>query len=132
MNDKSGANQYDQLISQALSAEDQQLLARHSEPGYIAQALGLFRGPWTWVMWLVYVVATIAFVGAVYALTRMYAAVDAVSAVQYGVLALFLFQFTVLGKQFMGSHLESNRMMRELKRLELQISLLRSSGSNAR
>jgi hypothetical protein len=127
MNDPNSKNHYDQLISQALSAEDQQLLARHSEPGYIAQALGMFRGPWTWVMGLVYVVATAAFIGAVYALTRMYAAVDALDAVRYGVLGLFLFQFTVLGKQFMGSHLESNRMMRELKRLELQISLLRSN-----
>ena len=33
----------DDLIERALSAEDRALLASHGEPGYISQALGLFR-----------------------------------------------------------------------------------------
>jgi hypothetical protein len=116
---------YDELIDQALSLEDRQLLARHSEAGYIAQATGLFKGPWTWVMWLVYLTTTAAFIGVIWAFWRMLDTDNAIDAVQWGISSVLLFQFTVMGKNFMGTHLEHNRVLRELKRLELQISLNR-------
>lgn len=34
-----------------------------------------------------------------------------------------------LCKSYMGSHLEANRMLRELKRLELQVAMLRTERS---
>lgn len=46
---------------------------------------------------------------------------------QWGVGALVLFQMTVLAKSYLGSHMEANRVLRELKRLELQVSMLRGS-----
>lgn len=119
----------DELIGRALSEEDRALLSRHAEPGYVSQAFGLFRGPLAWVMWLVYVVGFAAFVGAAYALWQMVATADVLSAVKWGVGALLLFQFTTLAKGFMGSHMEANRMLRELKRVEVQVSLLRDGGS---
>ena len=45
-----------------------------------------------------------------------------------GVAGLALFQFTVVGKGFMGAHLEANRVLREVKRVELQLALLRAPG----
>lgn len=55
----------------------------------------------------------------------MMAAADALSAVKWGVGAVLLFQVTTMTKTFLGNHLQANRMLRELKRLELQVSLLR-------
>lgn len=125
---------FDEKIGRALSDEDRALLARHGEPGYIAQAFGLFRGPFAWVMWVGYLVGVAGFLAGVYALWRMSAAGDALTAVQWGIGALFLFQFMMLAKNFMGSHLEANRVLRELKRVELQLALLREerSGKPAR
>lgn len=117
----------DELIGRALSQEDRALLSRHTEPGYVSQAFGLFRGPLAWVMWLVYVVGFVAFLGAAYALWQMVATTNVLSAVKWGVGALLLFQFTTLAKAFMGNHMEANRMLRELKRVELQVSLLRDA-----
>ena len=116
----------DDLITGALTEEDRALLASHAEPGYLSQAFGLFRGPLAWVMWLVNVAAGIAFVAGAYALWRVSGAADALVAVKWGVAALFLFQVTMLCKTFMGNHMEANRTLRELKRLELQVSLLRT------
>ena len=48
---------------------------------------------------------------------------------QWGVLAIVLFQFTMIMKSFLGSHMEANRMLRELKRVELQLALLRHVAS---
>lgn len=119
-------NKIDEMIGRALTDEDRALLQRHGEPGYVAQAFGLFRGPMAWVMWVAYVAGAIAFVIGAYALWQMAITSDLLSAVKWGVGSLFLFQITTLTKSFMGSHMESNRMLRELKRVELQVSLLRA------
>lgn len=121
----------DDLITSALTEEDRALLATHGEPGYLTQAFGLFRGPLAWVMWLVNVAGGIAFVAGLYALWQMFGAVDALTAIKWGIASLFLFQVTTLCKTFMGNHMEANRTLREIKRLELQVSLLRSDSSRA-
>ncbi|HEV7272071.1 DUF6768 family protein [Pseudoxanthomonas sp.] len=118
----------DDLIKQTLSAEDRALLARHGEPGYFSQAFGLFRGSLGWVVWVAYLCGIIAFAGFGVSLWRSWHATDALAAVQWGVLAIVLFQFTMIMKSFLGSHLEANRMLREFKRVELQLALLRDAG----
>lgn len=118
----------DDLITQTLSAEDRELLARHGEPGYVSQAFGLFRGSLGWVVWVAYLCGIIAFAGFGVSLWRSWHAADALVAVQWGVLAIVLFQFTMIMKSFLGSHMEANRMLREFKRVELQLALLRDAG----
>ena len=116
---------FDELIGRALTDEDRALLARHGEPGYFTQALGLFRGPSAWVMWVLYATTLVAFAGALAALWQTWHATDAVVAVRWGVLALFGFQVVTLCKMVMGGRLESGRLARDLKRVELQVALLR-------
>ncbi|MBL0027820.1 MAG: hypothetical protein IPO95_01590 [Rhodanobacteraceae bacterium] len=115
----------DELIGNALTEEDRVLLSSHSEPGYLNQAFGIFRGPMGRIMWLVNIAAGLAFIGGLYAVWHMFGASDALAAVKWGVGSLFLFQVTTMCKTFMGNHMEANRMLRELKRVELQLSLLR-------
>lgn len=119
-------NKVDEMIGRSLTDEDRALLERHGEPGYVAQAFGLFRGPMAWVMWVAYVAGAIAFVVGAHALWQMVITSDLLLAVKWGMGSLFLFQITTLTKSFMGCHMESNRMLRELKRVELQVSLLRA------
>ncbi len=118
-------NKTDELIERALSAEDRELLARHAEPGYFAQATGLFRGRLGWVVWLTYLTALIAFAGFGYAFWRMWTADEALTAVRFGALAVVLFQYSAMAKGFLGAHMEGNRTLRELKRVELQVAMLR-------
>ena len=125
-------NKIDDLIGRALTEEDRALLASHGESGYLAQAFGLFRGPMAWVMWLVNVAAGVAFASGAYAIWRMFGTTEPLLAVKWGVAALFLFQVTTLCKTFMGSRMEANRLLRELKRVELQISLLRDRTGSSR
>lgn len=69
-----------------------------------------------------------AFFIAAYALWQVYAAADLLVAVKWGIAGLALLQITVMGKSFMGTHLEANRVLRAVKRIELQLSLLRAPG----
>ena len=114
----------DQMIHQALSEEDRRLLASHAEPGYLKQAMGVFRGPMSWVMWLVYVLGVVTFVLCALSLWKMWVSTDVLTAVKWGIAGLAAFQFSVVCKNFMGQHLEANRMLREIKRVELKVSLL--------
>jgi hypothetical protein len=125
-------SKFDDLIGQALTDEDRALLASHAELSYLTQAFGLFRGPLAWVIWLVYVVAGVAFVAALYALWQMLGATDAMLAVKWGVGVLALLQIVTLCKTFMGNHMEANRLLRELKRIELQLSLLHTETGPAK
>ena len=125
-------NKTDRLIEQALSAEDRELLARHGEPGYFSQAFGLFRGTLGWVVWLAYLTGIAAFAGVAFAFWQMWTASETLAAVKWGVLALLLFQYTAMIKAFLGSHMEANRTLRELKRVELQLALLRDPAGSDR
>lgn len=122
----------DELIGRALTAEDRALLASHAEPGYFRQALGTFRGPTGWVVWVVYVMSTAAFVAGLWAMWRLWGSADPTDAVRWGVLALALFQVTMMSKGYLGTRMEANRMLREVKRVELQLSLLREEISSGR
>ena len=124
-------NRIDEMIGQALTDEDRALLARHGEPGYFAQAFGLFRGPMAWVMWLGYFVGFACFIAAMYSLWRMTAAEEVLAAVKWGVGAAVLIQFTLLAKGYLGLRMESNRLLREIKRVELQVSLARAASGGA-
>jgi hypothetical protein len=125
-------NKIDDLIGRALTEEDRALLASHAEPGYLTQAFGMFRGPMAGVLWLVNVASAVSFLAGAYALWHAFGAAEVLPAVKWGVAALFLFQVTTLCKTFMGSHMETNRLMRELKRTELQLALLRDRTGSAR
>ncbi len=116
---------FDALIGRALTDEDRALLARHGELGYVTQALGLFRGPGAAVMRLVYALILLAFAGAIVAAWQLWQAIDAVAAVRWAVVTLALLLVTVQLKLVLGQRLESDRVRREIKRLELQVALLR-------
>ena len=116
---------HDDTILRALADEDRDLLARHAEPAYHAQALALFRGRLGWVTTLSYVTALFAFIGFGYTFWRAWSAEDALAAVKFGTLSVVLFQYTAMAKGFLGTHMEANRTLREMKRIELQMALLR-------
>ncbi len=120
----------DDMIEEALSAEDEALLARYGrEPGYVSQAFGLFRGRLGWVMWVVFIAQFLAVLGAVYALVRLFSgAPDMLEALRHGVLAVILIQLATFLRGFMGAHFEANRVLREIKRLELRLVRLEERG----
>ena len=93
----------DDLIGQALTEEDRALLASHGEPGYLAQAFGLFRGRSAWLMWVVNAASGLGFVAGAYAIWQMFGAADALVAVKWGVASLFLFPCATFALTYTGA-----------------------------
>lgn len=119
----------DDLINEALSAEDEALLKRYAnEPGYFRQAFSLFSGRLGWTMWLVGIVQFVLLLGAVYTFSRMFAVTDMMIALRWGVGTVVLVQMSTFFRSFMGMHFEANRVLREVQRLELR--MLRNEGKS--
>ena len=121
-------DKFDEVIGRALTEEDRILLASYGQRGYVSEAVGMFSGPMGGTMRRVYVMVLLTFAGALFALWKMGTSTEAMSATQWGVGSVIMFQMTTLCKSFLGTHMEANRTLREMKRLELQVALLREQG----
>ena len=112
----------DRLISEALDAEDRELMHDFGEEqAYFTQALAIFRGKLAWVMWLANIMNVLGAVVAAWAGWHLYQTTDPVAAVKYGILALAALNMGLFFKGAMGMHGETMRIVREIKRLELQV-----------
>ncbi len=113
----------DQTIDEALSAEEQELLRGiGEEPGYIEQAVGIFSGRLGWVNAVLMVVQGAAFIGGAWAAWNFFFANDVLAALRWGLPAAVLLLTSLTIKMAMWPSIQTNRLMRELKRIELLIA----------
>ncbi len=116
----------EQLIDEALDAEERELLRSiGEEPGYLSQIGDLFGGKTGWMNAALMVAQTVAFIAGVWAAFGFFAAEDALSALRWGLPATVLLLSSLTMKLSMWPVVHSNRVMRELKRIELQIARAR-------
>jgi hypothetical protein len=116
----------DQLIEDALDAEDRAVLSQFGERGMLGDIAGLFGGkygPWNL---LTVIVQVIAFAGALYAGRQFLATDDIAAMLRWGALAALLFAAMSFIKVMHWEQVHANRIMREIKRLELQIARSRA------
>lgn len=112
----------DKLIDEALDAEERELLHTLDEPGFFNQAFGVFKGPTGWMSMVMMFWQMVLFIAGVWAAWRFFEAVDPADQLRWGLPALLLLIFAGMLKMSLVPRMESNRLLRELKRLELQIA----------
>ncbi len=118
----------DRMIDEALDAEERELLRSiGEEPGYVEQALGIFSGRTGRVSVILMIVQGAAFLGGSWAAWNFFAVNDVLSALRWGLPAAVLLLMSLTIKLAMWPAIHANRLMRELKLIELQIA--RSSKS---
>ncbi len=118
----------DRMIEEALQGEEQALFRETArEPGFFNQAFGLLGGPNGWVNIVMMVTQIVLFVAAIWAGWRFFEAGTALSALHWGLPAAVLVLASLIIKLAMMPELQANRLMREVKRLELQIALGRKA-----
>ena len=113
----------DKLIDEALGEEERELLRRiGDEPGFFAQAFGVFGGPTGWVNIILMVVQGVAFVAGVWAAWHFFNAADPVAQLRWGLPASVLLILATMVKMALLPRMETNIIIRELKRIELQLA----------
>jgi hypothetical protein len=114
----------DSMIDEALGAEEREVLRRiGEEPGFFRQAFGIFSGPTGWVNVILMVVQGAAFVAGVWLAWNFFEAGDPVEQLRWGLPAAVLLILSTMVKLAMVPRMEANRVVRELKRIELQLAL---------
>lgn len=112
----------DKLIDEALDAEERELLRGFDEQGFFSQAMGVFKGPTGWMSMVMMFWQSVMFIAGVWAAWNFFQAGDPVSQLRWGLPAILLLLVAGMLKMALVPRLESNRIIRELKRLELQIA----------
>ncbi|MGH6786338.1 MAG: DUF6768 family protein [Novosphingobium sp.] len=116
-------NTLDQQIDAALAAEERELLrAIGEEPGFYTQFFGLFRDSAGWVSMVLMAVQTVLFIASVWAGWRFFTATETLEALRWGLPAAVLALMALAIKLSMWPTLQANRVIREVKRLELLIA----------
>lgn len=113
----------DKVIGEAFDAEERDLLKSIcEEPGFFSQTFGMFSGPAGWVHYLLMGIQGLLFIAGVLAAWNFFEAADMLTALRWGLPAGVLLLMSLIIKMGMWPTLQTNRVIRELKRLELQIA----------
>jgi hypothetical protein len=113
----------DDVIDEALTREERDLLARiGEEPGFFGLAFGLFGGKLGWVHLILMVVQGIMFVAGVYAAWQFFEAAEPVTQLRWGLPAAVLLILSTMLKLAVWPGIHADRLMRQLKRIELRLA----------
>lgn len=112
----------DEILRESISEEERDLLARLPEPGLLGAAVGLFTGRLGWINGVLMVVQGVAFLAGAYAAWRFFEAGDTYAQLRWGLPAMTLLLMSALLKTMMWPAVHADRVIREVKRLELRLA----------
>ncbi len=113
----------DKLIEEALGDEESELLRRIGEPpSFFERALGMFGAGVKWMVALMMVIQGLLFIAGVWAAWMFFEAVDPVTQLRWGLPAAVLLPMSLAIKLAVAPSIHADRLMRELKRIELQLA----------
>lgn len=112
----------DQMIEDALGEEDRALFQRFAERGLMGETAALFTGKMGWWNILSSLIQLALFAAAIFAAMKILTLEDPVLVMRWGVAAFVLFMAMSAIKLVHWQQMQANRIIREVKRLELQLA----------
>jgi len=113
----------DRMIDEAISEEEGELLRQiGEEPGFFKQAFGIFGGRTGWVNVVLTAVQTVFFLAGVWAAWMFFLAADPATQLSYGLPAMVLLIMALMLKMMVWQTLQTNRLLREMKLVQLQLA----------
>lgn len=112
----------DQLIEEALSAEEKSILHQTEELGWFALGASQFSGKLGWVTWVIMIVQTVMFCAAVWCGWQFFNATEVLIALKWGFPSAVLAILATILKTSLMPQMQADRILRELKRVELLIA----------
>ena len=112
----------DKLIEDALSEQDKEFMRETRELGWFALGASQFTGKLGWVSWVLMITQAALFLLAVWTGWQFFAATDVLLALKWGLPAATLMIVATILKTSLMPQMQADRIMRELKRVELMIA----------
>lgn len=111
----------DKLIEEALSAEERDILDQTKELGWFALGVHQFRGKLGWVSWVIMGAQGALFAVGIWFAWKFTQTTDVLMALKYGLVASTMIILATIMKTSLMPQMQADRIMRELKRVELLI-----------
>ena len=121
----------DQAIRQALSAEDAEFLAKFEAQSPLNEAIGTFSGKWGAMNIFAALITFVLFGVFVYCAWNVFTVADVRETVFWSAGAIVAALSVAMLKMYFWMEMNKNVMLREVKRLELQIARLAARPDNA-
>lgn len=121
---KTNMEDIDKLIKETLTQEEAKFYDDLEEQNILDMVFGLFRGKNKWMMYLMNLITIVLFGLFIYCLVQFFNVEATKDLLKWGLGSIvFLIGVSML-KVFAWMQMDKNALIRELKRLELQISSL--------
>jgi hypothetical protein len=119
---KNKMEEIDKLIKESLTKEEAQFYDQLDEQGMLASVGGLFRSKHRGILIMMNIVNLISFILFVYCVVQFLGTNDTNELIQWAAGGFICIMITGMLKLFAWLQMDKNALMRELKRLELQVS----------
>lgn len=126
---KTNMEDIDQLIRETLSKEEAKFYDELEEQNLFQMVLGLFRGKNKWIIVLMNVMTLVFFALFIYCAVQFFSTDVTNELIKWGISGFVLLMAVSMLKLFAWMQMDKNALLRELKRLELQVSSLSSKMS---
>ena len=114
----------DQLIKETLTQEEAKFYDDLEEQNVIGMVSGLFTGKNKWIMLMMNVVTLVFFALFIYCLVQFFEVETTKELLKWGLGSIVFVLGVSMLKVFAWMQMDKNALLREMKRLELQISSL--------
>ena len=121
---KNEYQEIDHLITEALTAEEAKYYKELEEQSLPQQMFGLYKGKMRWITLYMTIIMLPLFGLAVYAGVKFYNGIEIMEMMKWGSIMFLGLIATGFLKLFSWNQMDKNAILREMKRLEFQISLL--------
>ncbi|WP_025740176.1 DUF6768 family protein [Aquimarina pacifica] len=121
-NDMNNVKDIDQLIKESLTEEEAKFYDELDEQNLFEMVGGLFKTTNRWVLIAMNTVHVIAFVFFIYCCIQFFNTDSTNELIQWFAAGFVCMTFLVMIKLFTWMQMDKNALLREIKRLELQIS----------
>lgn len=118
----------DHLIQEALSKEEAAYYAELGEQNMPQKLLSLFRGKNSWLNVVIMLISLVVLSLSIYCFIEMLNTDVISDKLEWAFYALIGFMSNILFKIWSWNQMDKNSLLREIKRLEFQVSLLGKKG----
>ena len=129
---KKEVEQLDELIKETLSAEEAKFYEELEEKNLFGKITDVYKGKMGWLAITMNVVHLLFFVFFVYAVIQFFDATTTEAMITWSGAGFLAMIFMAMLKLYVWMQMDKNDILRELKRIELQISVLAHQKENAK
>lgn len=114
----------DQLIKETLTKEEAKFYEDLDEQGVLAMIMGIFKGKNKWIMFMMNIMTLVFFTLFIYCVVQFFQTEVTKELIKWSIGAIMFLLGVSMLKVFSWMQMDKNALLREMKRLELQVSSL--------